>query len=157
MTKMTNFLAAMTLAALAPMTASAAGGVEAGLLTCNQVDQSNFVLFSNAKFDCSYKSVGGVEDSFTATINNFGVDLSTSNEETLAWFVFAPTSEINAGSLEGRYIGASADASVGVGIGAKILIGGLDKSFALQPASLSGATGIGAAVGVQTMRLKHSN
>lgn len=157
MTKMTMLAAAMTCASLAPMAASAAGGVEVGLLTCYQHDQSNFVLFSNAKFDCTYKSVTGAEETFTGRIKNFGIDLSTSSEETLAWFVFAPTVEIDAGSLEGRYIGASADASVGVGIGAKILVGGLDKSFALQPASLSGARGVGAAVGVQTLRLKHQN
>ena len=157
MTKMTALAAALTLASLTPMTATAGGGVEVGVLTCSQQNQSNFVLFSNAKFSCAFQPANGSDAGFTANINNFGVDLSTSKEESLAWFVFAPTTEINAGSLEGRYVGASADAALGLGVGAKVLVGGVDKSIALQPASVTGSRGIGAAVGVETLRLTYRN
>ena len=59
------------------------------------------------------------------------------------------------GALEGDYAGATASATVGVGLGANVLIGGLDKSIALQPLSVSGNTGLNIAAGVGVITLKY--
>ncbi len=57
---------------------------------------------------------------------------------------------------EGEYAGATAQANVGVGLGANVLIGGLDKSIALQPLSVEGSTGLNVAAGIGQISLKHT-
>jgi hypothetical protein len=49
--------------------------------------------------------------------------------------------------------GATASATVGVGLGANVLIGGLDKSIALQPLSVEGNRGLNVAAGVGAISL----
>ena len=66
----------------------------------------------------------------------------------MTWSVLARTRRIGRGVLAGHYVGASADASVGVGIGAKALIGGSRRTTMLQPLSLSGRVGVNLAAGV---------
>jgi len=45
-------------------------------------------------------------------------------------------------ALAGTYVGASTEATLGVGLGANWLIGGSGKSFALQPWSVQGQAGL---------------
>ena len=45
--------------------------------------------------------------------------------------------------------------ALGVGLGANVLIGGLDKSIALQPVSVEGSTGLNVAAGIGSISLKH--
>ncbi|HFC04554.1 MAG TPA: DUF992 domain-containing protein, partial [Rhizobiales bacterium] len=54
----------------------------------------------------------------------------------------------------GTYVGASADASVVVGGGANVLVGGFNKSVTLQPVSLQVQTGVNVAAGVTTLELQ---
>ena len=49
--------------------------------------------------------------------------------------------------------GLSADASVGVGLGENILIGGNNSAFVLQPTSYEGQVGLNVAAGVTTVTL----
>jgi len=53
----------------------------------------------------------------------------------------------------GRYAGVAADASIGVGGGANILIGGSNDAISLQPLSIQGQTGINVALGVAEVEL----
>jgi hypothetical protein len=69
--------------------------------------------------------------------------------------VVAPSSDIRAGSLDGDYVGATASATVGVGVGANVLVGGFDKSIALQPLSVSGNEGLNVAAGIGAISLKY--
>jgi hypothetical protein len=71
----------------------------------------------------------------------------------ITWVVFAP-GKVNAGSLAGVYVGATADAAIGVGLGANVLVGGLENSIALQPLSVEGETGLNIAVGIGEVELK---
>jgi hypothetical protein len=57
--------------------------------------------------------------------------------------------------LQGGYAGAQASAAVGVGAGANVLIGGLDRSIALQPVSVEGETGLNVAAGIGAIDLKY--
>jgi hypothetical protein len=41
--------------------------------------------------------------------------------------------------LAGEYVGASGDVAPGAGVGANVLIGGSQRSFALQPVSVEGS------------------
>ncbi|MBP0575028.1 DUF992 domain-containing protein, partial [Mycobacterium tuberculosis] len=55
--------------------------------------------------------------------------------------------------LEGTYLGASAEATIGVGLGANVLIGGFSRSIVLNPVSVQGQTGLTAAAGVAGLSL----
>ena len=60
----------------------------------------------------------------------------------------------SAGALAGGYGGLSAGAAVGLGVGANALVGGLGNSFALQPVSLEGQSGLNAFAGVSSLELR---
>jgi len=70
----------------------------------------------------------------------------------MVWAVYAPTSR-RYGALAGNYTGASAEATVCVGVGANVLVGGSNRTITLQPISIQGQTGLNLAVGVAGLEL----
>ena len=58
------------------------------------------------------------------------------------------------GDLSGDYAGAQGSASVGVGVGGNVLIGGSDNSIALQPLSVQGQVGLNVAAGLESLELR---
>ena len=72
----------------------------------------------------------------------------------MTWAVFAP-GKLKSGSLAGDYGGAGAEATIGVGLGANVLVGGFKKSVALQPLSVQGQTGLNVAAGVAGLKLRY--
>ena len=58
------------------------------------------------------------------------------------------------GVLAGSYAGASAEATIGAGLGANVLVGGNDRSVALQPLSIQGQVGLNVAAGVAEIALQ---
>ena len=71
----------------------------------------------------------------------------------MVWSVLAPSGDLQRFALAGAYGGASGEASVGAGFGANVLVGGSDRSVALQPLSLQGQTGLNLALGVASLEL----
>ncbi len=133
-----------------------ADDVQVGTLTCELQDKSNFILFSTRKFDCRFNPAGGrANESYEGEITNIGVDLEVTKSEQIAWLVVAPSADVPAGALEGRYGGASASATVGAGLGARALLGGFQDSIALQPLSIAGQTGVGASLAITGLKLTH--
>jgi len=59
------------------------------------------------------------------------------------------------GALAGHYGGVTASVSLGVGAGANLLVGGFEKSIALQPVSVEGQNGLNVAAGVAEMSLRY--
>ncbi len=68
--------------------------------------------------------------------------------------MFAPSTDVGKGALAGRYGGVTASAAVGLGLGANVLVGGMQKSIALQPVSVQGMMGLNVAAGLATFRRK---
>jgi Protein of unknown function (DUF992) len=87
-------------------------------------------------------------------LRKFGLDLGYTEHSGLTWAVFAPARQIGPGDLAGYYVGVSAGASVGLGLGANALIGGSNNSFALQPLSVEGQSGVNLAIGVADLELR---
>jgi hypothetical protein len=56
--------------------------------------------------------------------------------------------------LSGNYAGAQGSASVGVGVGANVLVGGSQNAVSLQPLSLQGSVGLNVAAGLQSLELR---
>src|SRR5262245_30519981 len=132
-----------------------AAGVQIGTLTCHIDPGIGFVLGSSKGMACDYRAAQGFEEHYVGRVTKIGVDIGYTRGCTMVWAVFAPSSDVAPGAMEGRYGGVTAGASVGVGLGANVLLGGFDRSIALQPLSVEGNTGLNLAAGIGAMRLEH--
>ena len=153
MTRSSLVLAAVALAASVG-SAAAQSRVAAGALECRAGPSTSFIVGSVRDFDCIYRPLDGPPQRYGATIQRLGVDLGWSNDAGLLWNVFAPTVVVGPGALAGGYGGVAAGAAVVVGLGANVLVGGLNNSFALQPLSVEGQTGLNAFAGVASLELR---
>jgi len=157
MKKSFRLLMGAGLAAASLMMAGAAQaaphGVRVGDLTCNVASGWGFVFGSSKDLHCTFRG-NGHHEHYVGSISKFGVDLGYTGGEVLVWGVFAPTSDMREGALAGDYAGASAQATIGLGLGANVLIGGLDKSIDLQPLSVSGSKGLNVAAGIGEISLR---
>ncbi|WP_334145314.1 DUF992 domain-containing protein [Hyphomicrobium sp.] len=148
---------AATFAALAALVVTAPAfaqtKVKAGTLTCTGGAGVGLILGSKKSYDCKYVSLSNRSERYTASITRIGLDVGVTGESTMIWTVLAP-SEVVKGGLRGNYVGATADAAIGIGGGAKVLLGGSQNTIALQPVSIQGQTGINLAVGVAELSLR---
>jgi hypothetical protein len=128
-------------------------GVKAGVLKCHVASGFGFVFGSSKDLKCVY-SPDNAKDSqrYTGKIKTFGVDIGYTQSGVIIWFVFAPTNDVDRGALQGKYVGATAEVTLGAGLGANVLIGG-GNSIALQPLSISGQQGLNIAGGIGAVTL----
>jgi hypothetical protein len=133
-----------------------AAGVKVGVLTCHVSSGWGFVFGSSRDLNCSYspKKKGGHAEHYVGTVSKYGVDIGYTESAVIVWAVVAPTSDLKPGALEGNYAGVTASATLGYGLGANALLGGFDKSIALQPLSIEGNKGLNVAAGIGAMSLK---
>ncbi len=132
--------------------ASAASTVRSGVLDCTVAPGVGFIIGSSKRISCIFKGQGRVER-YTGSTGKLGIDIGVTNKAHLAWVVFAPSS-VRRWALSGTYVGASAQATVGAGLGANVLIGGWNKSISLQPISVQGQTGLNIAGGLASLTLR---
>lgn len=142
------------LALFAPAQA-ATHGVKVGTLTCNVASGWGFVFGSSKDLHCVFRQSNKHNVHYEGSISKFGVDVGYTEGGVLIWGVLAPTSDMRPGSLTGDYAGLSAGATVGVGVGANVLVGGFNKSVSLQPLSVSGNQGLNVAAGIGSISLKY--
>jgi|SRR5688500_477036 hypothetical protein len=128
-------------------------GVNVGYLNCNAAGAVGFVFGSSRNLNCLFTRTDGTGERYEGTIRRFGVDIGFTRESTIVWMVFAPGS-IAPGALAGEYAGASAQGTVGVGVGANVLLGGSSNQITLQPVSVEGSVGLNAAAGVAAVSLR---
>ena len=95
----------------------------------------------------------GPREVYVGSISKFGLDLGATAGGEMVWAVYAPTTR-RFGALAGHYGGATAEATVGAGLGANVLIGGSDRTVALQPLSVQGQAGLNVAAGVADFELR---
>jgi hypothetical protein len=131
------------------------GGVNVGSLTCNASGGVGFVFGSSRTLSCLFTRPDSTAERYEGTVRRFGVDIGFTRESTIVWMVFAPGS-IAPGALGGEYAGPSAQGTVGVGVGANVLLGGSSNQITLQPVSVEGSVGLNAAAGVAAMSLRKS-
>jgi hypothetical protein len=151
-------LAAATLATLASSTGGAyaqqAQRVQVGVLECRGGASVGFIVGSVTNLGCVLRTEGMPEDRYIATIRKVGLDLGITQESALAWGVFAPVARLGPGGLSGDYVGAQGSATLGVGVGGNVLVGGSANSIALQPLSVQGQVGISVAAGLESLELR---
>lgn len=136
---------------------NSAGGVRIGVLTCDVGSGAGYLLGSAKTLDCTFKPIRGMEDHYTGAVRKLGVDLGYTTAGKIIWAVFAPTAGYHTGSLGGIYGGISAEATVGAGLAANILIGGTNGSIQLQPLSVGGQLGLNVAAASTSVTLNPAN
>jgi len=134
--------------------ASAQERVQIGVLECRGGASIGFIVGSVTNLGCVLRIDGVPEDRYVATIRKGGVDIGITQETALAWGVFAPTKRLGPGDLSGNYAGAQGSATIGVGAGGNVLVGGSNNSIALQPLSLQGQVGLSVAAGLESLELR---
>lgn len=141
-------------AAACPLRAGAQERVQVGILTCDISAGFGVIIASKKELTCAFTPAHpGPREIYTGAITKLGVDLGATTGGRMVWNVYAPTTE-NFGALSGQYVGASGEATVGVGLGANVLVGGSNSTIALQPVSFQGQTGLNVAVGVAGLTLQ---
>jgi hypothetical protein len=131
-----------------------ADSVKAGVLWCQISPSIGFIVGSFQTMTCRFAPDGGAPpENYTGSVNRVGLDIGITAGRQLAWAVYAPTRGLSPGGLAGTYVGASGDASLGVGVGANFLLGGSSNTVALQPFSVEGQIGVSLALGIANLQL----
>jgi Protein of unknown function (DUF992) len=140
---------------LAPASVSAQDRIKAGTLDCDISGGIGFIIGSKKAVDCNFvpAAPGWPQEVYVGNISKFGLDIGATSGGRMIWTVFAAASPAPH-ALAGEYVGASAEATVAAGLGANALVGGSNRSIALQPLSLQGQTGFNVAVGVSSLTLR---
>jgi len=151
---------ALAIVSLAPFGARAqAPGqnwTQSGMLRCRLNPSIGFVIFGHQSMECRFvPSVAGAPQIYEGALNTVGIDVGVVSAGGLAWAVLAPTSGVPAGALAGEYVGASGDIALGAGVGANVLVGGSQRSFALQPVSVEGSVALDVTLGLSALQLRY--
>jgi Protein of unknown function (DUF992) len=128
--------------------------VQIGVLECRGGASVGFIVGSVTNLGCVLRATGQPDDFYVATIRKVGLDLGITQESALAWGVFAPVNRLGPGDLSGNYAGAQGSATLGVGVGGNVLVGGSNNSIALQPLSVQGQVGVAIAAGLESLELR---
>jgi len=144
---MKKLIAAVAIAAMAAVgvagAAQADSRVKVGVLTCDVDPGIGYLIGSAKDLTCWFKpSNGGKTEKYEGSIKKLGLDVGFTAKTKIAWLVFAATKNWGKHALAGTYVGASTEATLGVGLGGNWLIGGSNKAFALQPWSIQGQVGL---------------
>jgi hypothetical protein len=139
--------------AVGPAAPVIAQEVKAGVLSCDVSASMGLILGSRKLASCTFSPEGpGRREDYDGSITKFGLDLGLTRSGFMVWAVFTKT-VAGPGFLAGDYYGASGEATAGVGLGANVLVGGSNRTTALQPISLGGQTGFNLAIGVAALQL----
>ena len=146
---------AVAAAVALPIPASAqANRTKVGTLSCDISGGIGLIITSKKDLTCMFTpSQPGPKEVYVGSITKFGLDLGATAGGEMVWAVYAPSTR-KFGALAGNYGGATAEATVGAGLGANVLVGGSDRTVALQPVSVQGQAGLNVAAGVADLRLR---
>jgi hypothetical protein len=153
---MKKLLTLVALMALPALSAHAQSRVEIGLLDCVVEGGTGFIVGSSKDLSCTFlPSDGRPPEPYFGVVKKFGLDIGTTAATYIKWGVLAPTVDAYApGALAGNYVGLSAEATAGVGVGANALVGGSGETFVLQPISVQAQQGLNLAVGFSSFELR---
>ena len=127
--------------------------LQVGTLTCAMSASIGFIVGSQKNVNCVFRGrPGEPEEAYTGTMTTIGLDIGITTGGVIVWTVFADTNRY-AGMLAGRYSGATAEVSIAAGLGANVLVGGSNRTVALQPLSLQGQLGLDIAAGIGSLEL----
>jgi hypothetical protein len=128
---------------------------QVGGLSCKVDPNVGFIVLGHQPMQCLFTPNAPVPPQvYEGAINTVGLNVGISAGSVLGWAVFAPTTGVPAGALAGEYIGVSGDIGIGLGAGANVLLGGSDRTIALQPLSVQGSVAVNVVLGVSSLKLR---
>jgi Protein of unknown function (DUF992) len=128
--------------------------IRAGVLTCDVSGGMGFIIGSQKAVSCVYAPAqGGPQQVYDGSISKFGLDIGATSSGVMVWGVFTD-SVAGSGFLAGDYFGASGEVTIAAGLGANVLVGGSNRTIALQPVSVESSVGLNFAVGVAELQLR---
>lgn len=131
--------------------------IRAGVLTCDVSAGIGFIIGSQKAVSCVYTpALVGPQQVYNGSINKFGLDIGVTSRGVMVWGVFTVSAGPNPGFLAGDYFGATAEVDIAVGLGANVLVGGSNRTVALQPVSVDSSVGLNLSIGVAELRLRAS-
>lgn len=133
---------------------SSAQAAQVGLLECNVAPGVGLIITSSKALSCRFTRSYAPPDYYVGTITNIGVSIGATGPGRIVWGVFAATRELGHTALAGHYGGASANVSLGLGLGANALVGGNAGSVGLQPLSINAQTGVDITAGITGLTLE---
>jgi Protein of unknown function (DUF992) len=140
---------------LAPVAAEAASSVQVGRLACDVAPGVGLIIGSSKSLTCWFTRAHHAPESYSGYINKLGLDIGFTGRTHIEWLVLAAThTRYTRHALAGHYVGASAEATFGVGLGANVLVGGSHRSFALQPVSVQAQIGLNASIALAGLTLR---
>jgi hypothetical protein len=157
---MSRTYSALLALALIAMTAASADAqspnwTQAGMLRCRLNPSIGFIIAGHQSMECQFIQNAQVPpQAYAGALNMIGINIGISAGGVLAWAVLAPTVGVPFGALAGEYVGASADAALGLGVGTNVLVGGSGRTIALQPISVEGSIAVDVALGVSALKLR---
>jgi len=147
------FAAAAALALVVGVADAQPTRIQVGTLTCAMSSSIGLVLGSQKNVNCEFVGRPGEPvENYTGTMTTIGLDIGVTGGGVIVWSVFAESNRY-AGMLAGKYLGATAEVSVAAGLGANVLVGGSNRTVALQPLSVQGQVGLDVAAGIGDLEL----
>jgi hypothetical protein len=147
-------LLAAALPASVPAAAAPPERAKVGSLSCDISGGIGLIITSRKEVKCLFTpGKRGRQEVYLGSITKFGLDIGATTGGRMVWAVYAATRGYRPGALSGHYGGATAEATVGAGLGANVLVGGSHRTLALQPLSVQGQTGLNLAIGVAGLDL----
>jgi len=143
---------AMPAAAQAPRSWTQVGG-----LSCQVDPNVGFIIVGHQSMRCLFTPNASIpipQEAYAGALNTVGLNVGFSAGGVLGWAVFAPTTGLPLGALAGEYVGVSGDVGIGLGAGANVLLGGSNRTIALQPLSLQGSIALNVVAGVSSLKLR---
>jgi Protein of unknown function (DUF992) len=141
--------------AVASASPAAAQRVKAGVLSCDVSAGIGLIIGSQKSVACVFSpEPPGPQEVYVGSMTKFGLDIGITTRGVMVWGVFTNTTVRGPGFLAGDYVGASAEATVAAGLGANVLVGGSNRTVALQPISVTGQLGLNLAIGVADLSLR---
>ena len=141
---------AMPAAAQAPQS-----WTQVGALSCQVDPNVGFIIVGSQSMRCLFTPNTPQErEAYAGALSTVGLNIGISAGGVLGWAVFAPTAGLPHGALAGEYVGVSGDVGIGLGAGANVLLGGSNRTVALQPISLQGSIALNVVAGVSSLKLR---
>lgn len=134
------------------------GRTRVGVLECQVDGAIGLIIGSTREVTCTFQDhATETTEFYDGTLSRLGLDIGFTGDQYMRWAVFAPSAEVVSEGFAGRYVGVSAEGSLGLSFGANALLGGSNERFVLQPFSVQIGSGLNIALGASTLVLDRAN
>jgi hypothetical protein len=124
-------------------------------LDCKVDPNVGFTMPGHQSMRCLFTPTAPIPpEAYAGALNTSDQNVGISSGGVLGFAVLAPTTGLSPGALAGEYVGVSGDAGIGVGAGPNVLLGGSNRTVALQPSSLQGSITLNVVAGLSLLKLR---